>query len=73
MLKKGKEYVFGASVSKNHISIAPWQDVLKSFAPKFEKQEGVRVTKKTVAIPHDWEVDSKLILAMITASLRELK
>jgi hypothetical protein len=33
----------------------------------------VRVTKKTVAIPNDWEVDSKLILAMITASLRELK
>jgi uncharacterized protein YdhG (YjbR/CyaY superfamily) len=73
MLKKGKEYIFGASVSKNHISIAPWQDVLKYFAPKFEKIEGIRVTKKTIAIPNDWEVDTKLIQAMIAACLKELK
>jgi uncharacterized protein YdhG (YjbR/CyaY superfamily) len=73
MLKKGTEYVFGASVSKNHISIAPWGDVLKSFAAKFEKIEGVRVTKKTIAIPNDWEVDTKLIHSMIAARLKELK
>ena len=73
MLKRGTDYVFGASVSTNHISIAPWGDVLKTFAPKFEKLEGVRVTKKTVAVPNDWEIDSKLLLAMITARLKELK
>jgi len=73
MLKKGTEYVFGASVSKNHISIAPWGDVLKSFAAKFEELEGVRVTKKTIAIPNDWEVDTKLIHSMIAARLKELK
>ena len=73
MLKRGTDYVFGASVSTNHISIAPWGDVLKTFAPKFEKLEGVRVTKKTVAVPNDWEVNSKLLLAMVAARLKELK
>jgi uncharacterized protein YdhG (YjbR/CyaY superfamily) len=73
MLKSGKEYVFGASVSKNHISIAPWGDVLKDFAPKFEKLEGVRVLKKTIAIPNDWAIDKKLLLAMITARLKEIQ
>ena len=73
MLKSGKEYVFGASVSTNHISIAPWGDVLKTFGPKFEKLEGVRVTKKTIAIPNDWEVDAKLIQSMIAARLKEIK
>ena len=73
MLKRGTDYVFGASVSTNHISIAPWGDVLKTFAPKFEKLEGVRVNKKTIAIPNDWKVDSKLLLAMIAARLKELK
>jgi uncharacterized protein YdhG (YjbR/CyaY superfamily) len=72
MLKRGKDYVFGASVSKNHISIAPWGDVLKDFAAKFEQHEGVRVTKKTVAIPNDWEVDTKLLLAMVAARFKEL-
>jgi uncharacterized protein YdhG (YjbR/CyaY superfamily) len=73
MLKRGNEYVFGASVSKNHISIAPWGDVLKTFAPKFEKLEGVRVTKKTIAIPNDWEVDVKLVQSMVAARLKEIK
>jgi uncharacterized protein YdhG (YjbR/CyaY superfamily) len=72
MLKRGNDYVFGASVSKNHISIAPWGDVLKDFAAKFEEIEGVRVTKKTIAIPNDWEVDTKLLLALITAQLKKL-
>jgi uncharacterized protein YdhG (YjbR/CyaY superfamily) len=73
MLKYGKEYVFGVSVSKNHISIAPWGDVLKTFAAKFEKLEGVRVTKKTIAVPNDWEIDKKLLLALVAAQLKELK
>lgn len=72
MLKYGKEYVFGVSVSKNHISIAPWGDVLKTFTAKFEKIEGVRVTKKTVAVPNDWEIDKKLLLAMIAAQLKAI-
>ena len=73
MLKSGKEYVFGASVATHHILIAPWGNVLKNFAPKFEKLEGVRVNKKTIAIPNDWEVDVKLLQSMIAARLKEIK
>jgi uncharacterized protein YdhG (YjbR/CyaY superfamily) len=73
MLKSGKEYVFGASVATHHILIAPWGDVLKTFAPKFEKLEGVRVNKKTIAIPNDWEVDVKLLQSMIAARLKEIE
>jgi uncharacterized protein YdhG (YjbR/CyaY superfamily) len=67
MVRVGKEYIFGVSVSKNHISIAPWnQDVLKKYTPKFSDY---RITKKTIALPNDWEVDTKLIQAMIKDSL----
>jgi uncharacterized protein YdhG (YjbR/CyaY superfamily) len=73
MLKSGSEYVFGASVATHHILIAPWGDVLKTLAPKFEKLEGVKVNKKTIAIPIDWEVNVKLLQSMIAARLKEIK
>jgi uncharacterized protein YdhG (YjbR/CyaY superfamily) len=69
MLRKGTMYVFGASVSKNHISIAPWStDVIDKFRPKLTEY---RVTKKTIAVPNDWDVDIKLIQAMVKARLAE--
>jgi uncharacterized protein YdhG (YjbR/CyaY superfamily) len=62
-------YVFGASVSKNHISIAPWsKDVIDKFRPKLSDY---RVTKNTIAVPNDWEVDIKLLHAMAKARLAE--
>jgi uncharacterized protein YdhG (YjbR/CyaY superfamily) len=71
MVRVGKEYIFGVSVSKNHISIAPWnQDVLKKYTQKFSEY---RVTKKTIALPNDWAVDTKVIQAMIKDSLAALK
>jgi uncharacterized protein YdhG (YjbR/CyaY superfamily) len=69
MLRKGTFYVFGASGSKNHISIAPWStDVIDKFRPKLTEY---RVTKNTIAVPNDWEVDIKLLLAMVKARLAE--
>jgi uncharacterized protein YdhG (YjbR/CyaY superfamily) len=69
MLRKGTMYVFGASVSKNHISIAPWStDVIDKFRPKLSEY---RVTKKTIVVPNDWDVDIKLIQAMVKARLAE--
>jgi uncharacterized protein YdhG (YjbR/CyaY superfamily) len=74
MLKKDTHYLFGVSTSKNHISIAPWdQDVLKAFAPKFAEY---KVLKKTIQIPNDWDINAsnaKLLQGMITASLKALK
>jgi uncharacterized protein YdhG (YjbR/CyaY superfamily) len=69
MLRKGTFYVFGASVSKNHISIAPWStDVLDKFRPKLTEY---RVTKKMIAVPNDWDVDVKLLQAIVKARLAE--
>ncbi len=70
MLKKDKSYLFGASAATNHILIAPWnQDVLKKYAPKFKEY---RVNKKTIALPNDWEVDVKLLKAIMKDSLAAL-
>ena len=55
MLTFDKHYVFGLSVAKNHISIAPWSaDVIEKFTPKLKDYD---VTKKRIAVPSDWKVD----------------
>jgi uncharacterized protein YdhG (YjbR/CyaY superfamily) len=71
MVKLDKHYLFGASASTNHVLIAPWDaKVLKEFAPKFKEGNAL---KKTIQLPNDWDVDVKLIQAMIKASLANLK
>ena len=71
MVKMDKHYIFGASASSKHVLIAPWdQAVLKEFAPKFKEGNAL---KKTIQLPIDWEVDSKLLQSMIKASLANLK
>ena len=71
MVKLDKHYIFGASASTKHVLIAPWdQKVLKEFAPKFTEGNAL---KKTIQLPNDWEVDTKLIQAVIKASLSNLK
>ena len=71
MVKLDKHYIFGASASNKHVLIAPWdQKVLKEFAHKFK---GGNALKKTIQLPNDWEVDAKLIQAVIKASLANLK
>ena len=70
MLTFGKHYVFGLSVSKNHISIAPWSnDVIEKFTPKLKNYN---VTKNRIAVPNDWGVDKKLLQAMVKARLLEI-
>jgi len=71
MVKLDKHHIFGASASTKHVLIAPWdQDVLKKFAPKFTEGNAL---KKTIQLPNDWDVDAKLIQAIIKASLANLK
>jgi len=71
MVKVDKHYIFGASASTKHVLIAPWDaKVLKEFAPKFKEGNAL---KKTIQLPNDWEVDVKLIQAVIKASLANLK
>jgi uncharacterized protein YdhG (YjbR/CyaY superfamily) len=71
MLKLGDDYIFGISASTNHLSMAFWSDdVLDAFR---EKLAHLRVTKKTIAIPNDWVVEEKLILAMAKARIAETR
>ena len=71
MLRVGKDYVFGLSVSKKHILIAPWSGkVLTKFTPKLAE---FIVNKKTFAVPLDWKVDGALLQAIVKARLAELK
>ena len=71
MVKVDKHYIFGAPASTKHVLIAPWDaKVLKEFAPKFKEGNPL---KKTIQLPNDWDVDVKLIQAVIKASLANLK
>jgi uncharacterized protein YdhG (YjbR/CyaY superfamily) len=71
MVKLGNDYIFGASASTKHVLIAPFDlEVLHEFAPKFKEGNAL---KKTIQLPIDWEVDAKLIQALIKASLSNLK
>ena len=71
MIKLGDDYIFGASASKNHITIAPWStDVLAAFADRLEHLD---LKKKTIGVPNDWKVEEKLILDMVKARIAETK
>ena len=71
MLKVDGEYVFGLSVAKNHITIAPWgEGVIDKFLPKLKDYE---VNKKTIKVPVDWKVDTKLLTDMAAASIKATK
>ena len=69
MLKIDTKYVFGVSVTKNYILLAPWSSkVLNNFRPKLNNY---KVNKKTFAVPNDWRVDEKLLQQMVKATLAE--
>ena len=70
MLRKGTSYVFGLSATKHHLLVNPFSaDVLEALAPRLA---GLRVLKRTVAIPSDWKVDAALLRAMVRLRLAEL-
>lgn len=67
MLKSGSRYVFGASLGKGHILLAPLNPATRAeYFPRFEA-DGFVVNKKTVRVPLDWDVDEDLLLEMVDA------
>ena len=71
MLKLGNEYIFGLSVQKNHILIAPWSsEVLDAYRPKLKDY---KVNAKTIQVPVDWKVDVKLLQGIVAATVAEQK
>ena len=71
MFRYNNQYIFGVTVLKNHILMAPWsKDVLADFSDRLSEFE---VLKKTIKIPVDWRVNQKLIRDMAAARIAETK
>ena len=71
MLKLGKTYLFGASASKSHLTIAPWDaEVLEEFRPRLTDYV---VNKKTIRVPADWDVDEELLIEMMRKSIARVQ
>lgn len=72
MLKRGKDYVFGVSTTKNYLLIAPFggSDALDGFR---DRLDGYTVNKKTVQVPIGWKVDKKLLQDMVAARLLQIE
>ena len=70
MLRQGKAYIIGISVSKNHMTINPFSDdVIKLFKKRLSKYT---VNKTTFTVPLDWKVDGVLLRSIAKARLAEL-
>jgi len=51
--------------------MSPWSvEIIADFAPKMAD---LVVLKKTIGVPNDWEVDAKLILALVKARIAKIK
>jgi uncharacterized protein YdhG (YjbR/CyaY superfamily) len=63
MVKLGTEYIFGLSVAKNHVLIAPFNPVvLEEFIPRLGE---LNLNKKTIQVPLEWDVDEQLLVDMV--------
>jgi uncharacterized protein YdhG (YjbR/CyaY superfamily) len=70
-IKRGKDYVFGLSAAKNHLTLNPWSPpVLNAFRARLEAS--YVVLKTTFHVPVDWEVDCALVADLVRARLAEL-
>jgi uncharacterized protein YdhG (YjbR/CyaY superfamily) len=71
MLRMGKGYVLGASLSKNHLTLNTFStEVLEKH---LKKLSGYEVNKHTVIVPLDWKVDGPLLRSMAKARITEIQ
>jgi uncharacterized protein len=70
MVRLDGEYVFGLSVQRRHILIAPWGT--RALAELRPRLDGYTVNRKTIQVPLDWDVDEQLVLDLVAARLAEL-
>ncbi len=70
MLRSGTAYVFGVSVSKNHITLNPFSKaVMDEFRGVLAKYDPL---KHTFKVPVGWKVDAGLLQKMAKARLAEI-
>lgn len=70
MLKLNTHYIFGLSIAKNHLTLAPFNaDVLQAMKSDFK---GYEMNKKTFKVPIDWKVDKALLKKLIKNCLNAL-
>ena len=70
MLRSGTAYVFGVSVSKNHITLNPFSKaVMDEFRTKLAAYDPL---KHTFKVPVDWKVDVGLLQRLAKARLAEI-
>ncbi len=70
-IHRGKDYVFGMSAAKNHLSLNPWSEqVLNDFRSRLEKS--YVVLQAIFQVPVDWEIDRELLGDLVRARLAEL-
>jgi uncharacterized protein YdhG (YjbR/CyaY superfamily) len=70
MLRSGKEYVIGLSVSKNHITINPFS--VDALDKNLKKLEPYTVNKYTFQVPLDWKVDAALLSSLAKVRIAEI-
>lgn len=70
-IKLGKEYVFGVSAAKHHLSLNPWSaQVIDAFRSRLEPE--YVVLRSIFQVPVDWEVDRGLLADLARARIAEL-
>ncbi len=70
-IHRGKDYLFGLSAAKNHLSLNPWSEqVLNDFRPRLEPQ--YVVLQSVFQVPVDWDVDRALLADLVRARMAEL-
>lgn len=72
MLKLGDDYIFGLNILKNHILIAP-HDGRQILIDMASRLEGLEVKLKTIQVPVDWKVDTKLLQDLAAARIKAIK
>lgn len=71
MLRLGKDYVIGLSVSKDHIAINPFN--VDALDKNLKKLGPYTVNKYTFQVPLDWKVDGTLISSLAKVRIAEIK
>ena len=74
MLRIDKGYVFGLSVSKNHLTLNPFsENALESVTPMLVSRSGHTLNKKTFTVPIGWTPETSLLDTIVRVRLSELR